>query len=169
MTSDKGKVARQQQAGRQTGVKLRQTQFDGAKFAYIGNVLRSVPAQISTAIFTGWKYLCRIFSLFPEIFFFKDRIEEITRFVAAVNNFPWEINSSNTTALHARCTFRRVTNKFQPQTSLWKYEKTMLIKIVAMFRNLFISSFDATIRVKRAFHPSLASRGFASHIFLVYF
>ena len=44
------------------------------------------------SIFTGWKYLCRIFSLFPEIFFFKDRIEEITRFVAAVNNFPWEIN-----------------------------------------------------------------------------
>ena len=67
-------------------------------------------------------------------FFFKDRIEEITRFVAAVNNFPWEINSSNTTALHARCTFRRVRNRFQPQTSLWKYENTMLIKIVAMFR-----------------------------------
>ena len=109
------------------------------------------------------------FPFFQKSFFFKDRIEEITRFVAAVNNFPWEINSSNTTALHARCTFRRVRNKFQPQTSLWKYEKTMLIKIVAMFRNLFISSFDATIRVKRAFHPSLASRGFASHIFLVYF
>ena len=120
------------------------------------------------SIFTGWKYLCRIFSLFPEIFFFfKDRIEEITRFVAAVNNFPWEINSSNTTALHARCTFRRVRNRFQPQTSLWKYENTMLIKIVAMFRNLLISSFDATIRVKRAFHPALASRGFASHVFLV--
>ena len=120
------------------------------------------------SIFTGWKYLCRIFSLFPEIFFFfKDRIEEITRFVAAVNNFPWEINSSNTTALHARCTFRRVRNRFQSQTSLWKYENTMLIKIVAMFRNLLISSFDATIRVKRAFHPALASRGFASHVFLV--
>ena len=43
----------------------------------------------------------------------------------------------------------------------------MLIKIVAMFRNLLISSFDATIRVKRAFHPALASRGFASHVFLV--
>ena len=37
-----------------------------------------------------------------------------------------------------------------------------------MFRNLLISSFDATIRVKRAFHPTLASRGFASHVFLVY-
>ena len=151
MTSDKGKVARQQQVGRQTGVTLRQTQFVGAKFAYIGNVFRSVPAQISTAMF----------------FFFKDRIEEITRFVAAVNNFPWEINSSNTTALQAHCTFRRVRNRFQPQTSVWKYENTMLIKIVAMFRNLFISSFDATIRVKRAFHPALASRGFASHLFLV--
>ena len=43
----------------------------------------------------------------------------------------------------------------------------MLSKIVAMFRNLLISSFDATIRVKRAFHPALASRGFASHVFLV--
>ena len=43
----------------------------------------------------------------------------------------------------------------------------MLIKIVAMFRNLLISSFDATIRVKRAFHPAPASRGFASHVFLV--
>ena len=110
-------------------------------------------------------------NLFPfsrNLFFFKDRIEEFTRFVAAVNNFPWEINSSNTTALHARCTFRRVRNRFQPQTSLWKYENTMLIKIVAMFRNLLISSFDATIRVKRAFHPALASRGFASHVFLVY-
>ena len=31
-----------------------------------------------------------------------------------------------------------------------------------------ISSFDATIRVKRAFHPAPASRGFASHVFLVY-
>ena len=30
----------------------------------------------------------------------------------------------------------------------------MLIKIVAMFRNLLISSFDATIRVKRAFQPT---------------
>ena len=50
---------------------------------------------------------------------------------------------------------------------MWNYEKTMLIKIVAMFRNLLISSFDATIRVKRAFHPAPASRGFASHIFLV--
>ena len=68
---------------------------------------------------------------------------------------------------HDRCTFRRVRNRFQPQTSLWKYENTMLIKIVAMFRNLLISSFDATIRVKRAFHRALASRGFASHVFLV--
>ena len=32
---------------------------------------------------------------------------------------------------------------------------------------LLISSFDATIRVKRAFHPAPASRGFASHVFLV--
>ena len=32
---------------------------------------------------------------------------------------------------------------------------------------LLISSFDATIPVKRAFHPAPASRGFASHVFLV--
>ena len=32
---------------------------------------------------------------------------------------------------------------------------------------LLISSFDATIRVKRAFHPAPASWGFASHVFLV--
>ena len=51
--------------------------------------------------------------------------------------------------------------------SLWNYEKTMLIKIVAMFSNLLISSFYATIRVKRAFQPAPASRGFASHVFLV--
>ena len=71
-------------------------------------------------------------------------------------------------ALYARCTFRRVRNRFQPQTSqLWNSEKTMLIKIAAMFRNLLISSFDATIRVKRAFLPAPASRGFASHVFLV--
>ena len=32
---------------------------------------------------------------------------------------------------------------------------------------LLISSFDATVRVKRVFHPVPASRGFASHVFLV--
>ena len=42
-----------------------------------------------------------------------------------------------------------------------------ITKIAAMFRNLSISSFIATIRVKRAFHLALASRGFASHVFLV--
>ena len=105
------------------------------------------------------------FPFLPEIFFVKDCIGELsTRFVVAG---PWEINSSNTTALHACCTFRRVRNRFQPQTSLWNYEKTMLIKIVAMFRNLLISSFDVTIRVKRVFHPAPASRGFASYVFLV--
>ena len=42
----------------------------------------------------------------------------------------------------------------------------MLIKKKNLMR-LLISSFDATIRVKRAFHPAPASRGFASHVFLV--
>ena len=55
------------------------------------------------------------------------------------------------TVLYVRCTFRCVRNRFQPQTSLWNYEKAMLIKIVAMFRNLSISSSDATTQVKRAF------------------
>ena len=41
----------------------------------------------------------------------------------------------------------------------------MLIKKNPM--PLFISSIDATIRVKRAFHPAPASRDFASHVFLV--
>ena len=91
----------------------------------------------------------------------KDCIEEITSFVA------WIKYSSNTTALYARCTFRRVRNRVQPQASLWIYEKSLLIKIIVMFRNLLISSFDPSIRVKRAFHPALASRGFASHVFLV--
>ena len=79
-------------------------------------------------------------------------------FVAAVN-FPWEINSLNMTctALRACCTFCRVRKRFQLQTSVWNYEKAMLIKIpvVAMFRNLLISSFDATIRVKGAFISKL--------------
>ena len=69
--------------------------------------------------------------------------------------------------LSSSCTFPRVRNRFQPQTNLWNYENAMLIKIVAIFRNLIISSFDATIRVKRAFHPALASQGFASDVFLV--
>ena len=60
-------------------------------------------------------------------------------------------NTSNTTGLHTHCTFLCVQNRFQPQTSLWNYEKAILIKIFALFRNLLISSFDATIRVKRAF------------------
>ena len=30
-----------------------------------------------------------------------------------------------------------------------------------------ISSFDATVRVRRVFHPAPASRRFASHVFLV--
>ena len=54
---------------------------------------------------------------------------------------------------------------FQPQTSPWNYENTMLIKKNLM--RLLISSFDAIIRVRRAFHPAPASRGFASHVFLV--
>ena len=63
-------------------------------------------------IFAGWKYLCRILSLFfPEIFFVKYCIEENTIFVATVN-FPQEINSTNTTVLQTQCTFRCVKNRF---------------------------------------------------------
>ena len=66
-----------------------------------------------SSIFTGHRNISpESFPFLLEIFFVKECIKEITRFVAAVNNFPWEINSSNTTALHARCTLRRVRNRF---------------------------------------------------------
>ena len=110
-----------------------------------------------SSIFTGWKYLCRIFSLSSRNLFCESLLSRNYTFCGRSKIiFSWEINSSNTAALHAHCPFHRVRNRFQPQTSLWNYEKTMLIKIVAIFRNLLISSFDATIRVKRAFHPALA-------------
>ena len=116
------------------------------------------------SIFTGYRTISpESFPFLLEIFFVKDCIKEITRFVAAVNNFPWEINSSNTAALHARCTLRRVTNRF----STAKLRKHHAHQKKNLMR-LLISSFDATIRVKRAFHPAPASRGFASHVFLVY-
>ena len=132
-------------------------------------VLYRITFQLQcSSIFIGWKCLCRIFSLTSRIIFLrKNALKKSFVLWPRYNNFPWEINSSNTTALHTCCTFRRVRNRIQPQTSLWNYEKTMLIKIVAMFRNLLISSFDATIQVKGAFQPALASRGFASHVFLV--
>ena len=61
MTSDKGKVARQQQVGRQTGVR-----FAWAKFTYIGKVLRSVPHQISTAMFINIHWMeISLQNLFP--------------------------------------------------------------------------------------------------------
>ena len=124
------------------------------KFAYIRKVLCSVPDQISTAMFIQYSLDGSIFSesfpFFPKIFFVKDWIEENRCFVVAVN-FKWEINSLNTPALHTHCTFRHVRNRFQPQTRLWNYEQAMLIKIDAAFRNLLMCSFDATIRVKRAF------------------
>ena len=47
MTSDEGRVARQQQVGTTDW----HQPFAGAKFAYIGKVLRSVPDPISTAMF----------------------------------------------------------------------------------------------------------------------
>ena len=66
-----------------------------------------------SSIFTGHRTTSPgSFPFLLEIFFVKEYIKEITRFVAAVNNFPWEINSSNTTALHARCTLRRDRNRF---------------------------------------------------------
>ena len=98
--------------------------------------------------------LQNLFPFFQKSFLWKIALEKLHGLWPRLNNF-WEINSWNTTVLTARCcTFRRVRNvrnRFQPQTSLWNYEKAMLIKIVALFRNLLISSFDATIRVKRAF------------------
>ena len=62
MTSDKGNVARQQQVGRQTGVSslLEQNLHTPGKFC----VQCQIKFQLQcSSIFTGWKYLCRIFSL----------------------------------------------------------------------------------------------------------
>ena len=62
MTSDKGKVARQQQVGRQTGVSslLEQNLHTWRKFC----VQCQIKFQLQcSSIFTGWKYLSRIFSL----------------------------------------------------------------------------------------------------------
>ena len=66
MTSDKGKVARQQQVGRHAGVRR--------KFAYIGS---SLDGKISA----------ESFPFFQKPFFVRDCIEEITRFVSAVKKF----------------------------------------------------------------------------------
>ena len=104
-----------------------------------------MPDQILTAMFIQYSLDGNIsaesFPFLSEIFFVNDCIEENTRFVATVN-FPWEINPSNTTVLDAFCTFRYIRNRFQPQTSLWNYEKAMLCSE---------TSFDATVRVIRAF------------------
>ena len=82
MTSDKGKVARQQQIGRQIGVRWQckicihreSLAFSaGSNFKY--NVHQySLDGNISA----------ESFPFLPEIFFVKDCIEEITHFVAAV-------------------------------------------------------------------------------------
>ena len=89
--------------------------LSGAKFAYMEKKYACmIKFQLQcSSIFTGHRTISpESFPFLLEIFFVKDCIKEITRFVAAVNNFPWEINSSNTTALHARCTLRRVRNRF---------------------------------------------------------
>ena len=78
--SDKGKVARQQQVGRQT-------QFVGAKFAYIGKVFLQylITFQLQcSSVFIGWNISAESFLFLPEIFFVKDCLEEIARFVATV-------------------------------------------------------------------------------------
>ena len=81
MTPDKGKVARQKQVGRQTRSLLEQNLHTAGSFAFSGeshfncNVHQySLDGNISAESFT----------FHPEIFFVKDCIEEITRFVAAV-------------------------------------------------------------------------------------
>ena len=89
--------------------------LSGAKFAYMEKEYACmIKFQLQcSSIFTGHRTISpESFPFLLEIFFVKECIKEITRFVAAVNNFPWEINSSNTTALHARCTLRRVRNRF---------------------------------------------------------
>ena len=62
MTSDKGNVARQQMVGKQTGVSslLEQNWHTSGKFCVQCRIKFQVQCS---SIFTGWKYLCRIFSL----------------------------------------------------------------------------------------------------------
>ena len=71
MTSDKGKVARQQQDGRQTGVRFA---FSAASNFNCNVHQYSLDGNISA----------ESFPFLTEIFFVKDCIEEITRFVATV-------------------------------------------------------------------------------------
>ena len=83
MTSDKRKVARRQQVGRQAGVNslLKQNLHTSGKFAC------PIKFQLQcSSIFTGYLTIsAESFPFLPEIFFVKGCIEEITRFVAAVN------------------------------------------------------------------------------------
>ena len=82
MTSDKRKVARRQQVGRQADVNslLEQNLHTAGKFAC------PIKFQLQcSSIFTGYRTIsAESFPFLPEIFFVKDCIEEITRFVAAV-------------------------------------------------------------------------------------
>ena len=143
----------------------------GAKFAYIPYIRKvCMPDQILTAIRfinINWiqNYLSRIFS-FSSRNLFCERLHWRNYTFCGRGKIIFRGNRTRQRFTHV-AHFVATEIDFQPQTSLWNLEKTMLIKIVAMFRNLLISSFDATIRVKRAFHPAPASRGFASHIFLV--
>ena len=72
----------------------------------------------------------------------KDCIEESTRLVAAVKKFSVGNKFIEHDSAARPLYIRRVRNRFQLQTRQWNYEKAMLIKIAAMFRNLLFSSFD---------------------------
>ena len=82
MTSDKEKVARQQQVARQTGGRrtlLEQNLHTSGKFCFHCQI----KFQLHQYSLDGIS-LQNLFPLFQKSFFVKDCIEEITRFVAAV-------------------------------------------------------------------------------------
>ena len=82
MTSDKGKIARQQQASDSLASDV------AAKFAYFGKVFAFSAGSIFNCNVHQYSLDENIsaesFPFLPEIFFVKDCIEEITRLVAEV-------------------------------------------------------------------------------------
>ena len=82
MTSDKGKVARQQQIGRQIGVR-RQCKICIHRESFAFSAGSNFKCNVHQYSLDG-NISAESFPFLPEIFFVIDCIEEITRFVAAV-------------------------------------------------------------------------------------
>ena len=82
MTSDKGKVARQQQVGRQIGVR-QQCKICIHRESFAFSARSNFKCNVHQYSLDG-NISAESFPFIPEIFFVKYCIEEITRFVAAV-------------------------------------------------------------------------------------